>query len=84
MAAGYSYVLAEAASNFAFHLPRREQQRLAAVCRFLASNPAREGDYLTSDRTGRILQNLLVDDWVVTYWPDHAERELRIAEVVQV
>lgn len=64
MAAGYSYVLTEAAGDFVFRLPRREQQRIAVVFRLLASAPHREGDYVTRDHTGRILQNLLVDDWV--------------------
>ena len=84
MAAGYSYVLAEAAGEFAFRLSRREQRRLAAACRQLAGHPFREGDYVTRDHLGRVLQNLLVDDWVITYWADHAVKELRITEIVQV
>jgi hypothetical protein len=31
-----------------------------------------------------VVQNLLVDDWVVTFWADHAVKELRVTEVVQV
>jgi hypothetical protein len=50
----------------------------------LANLPHRDGDYTTIDHTGRILQNLLVDDWVLTYWADDAVKELRITEVVQV
>jgi hypothetical protein len=84
MAGGYSYVLSEAASDFAFRLPRREQYRLADVCRRLAAQPHREGDYATTDHTGRLVQNLLLDDWVITFWADHAMKELRITEVVQV
>jgi hypothetical protein len=84
MSAGYSYVLSEVASAFAFRLPRAEQQRLATACRLLASMPHSEGDYTTTDHTGRVLQNLLIDDWVLTYWADDAVKELRITEVVQV
>ncbi|MEO7412429.1 MAG: hypothetical protein ABIZ81_03660 [Opitutaceae bacterium] len=84
MAAGYSYVLAEAASEIALRLPRSEQHRLATVCRLLATTPLRAGDYATKDDTGRVLQNLLIDDWVLTFWADHAVKELRITEVVQV
>jgi hypothetical protein len=50
----------------------------------LANLPHRDGDYTTIDHTSRILQNLLVDDWVLTYWADDAVKELRITEVVQV
>lgn len=84
MAAGYSYVLAEAASEFAFRLPRAEQRRLASALRLLASQPHREGDYVTKDDAGRIMQNLLLDDWVITCWADHAVKELRITDIVQV
>ena len=58
--------------------------RLAATCRLLAGNPFGEGDYVTKDQAGRTLQNLLIEDWVVTYWADHAVKELRITEIVQV
>jgi hypothetical protein len=84
MSADYSYVLSEVASAFAFRLPRAEQQRLATACRLLATAPHREGDYTTTDHTDRVLQNLLIDDWVFTFWADHAAKELRITEVVQV
>lgn len=79
-----SYVLAEVAGEFAFRLPRREQQRLTIICRQLAGDPFGEGDYVTKDQTGRALQNRLLEDWVVTYWADHAVKELRITEIVQV
>lgn len=84
MPAGYSYVLAEAADDFARRLPSAEQRRLAIALRLLASNPARSGDYTTKDGSGRVLQNLLIDDWVVTYWPDHAVKEVRITDVAHV
>lgn len=84
MPAGYRYLLAETASEFAFRLPRKEQQRLATTCRLLATNSHRVGDYTTTDNTGRVLQNILIDDWVLTFWADHGAQELRIVDVVQV
>jgi hypothetical protein len=84
MSPGYTYVLGEIACDFAFRLPPRERQRLAVACRMLARHPQRQGDYITRDDTGRVLQNLLIDDWVVTFWADHAVKEVRITEIVQV
>jgi hypothetical protein len=81
---GYTYALAEAASEYAFRLPRREQRRLAKVCRLLADTPHRLGAYSTTDEVGRVLQNLTVDDWVITFWTDHAVKEVRIVEVLQI
>ena len=83
-AEGYTYALAEAASEYAFRLSKREQQRVAKICRTLAGSPQRLGSYTTSDQTGRSLQNLLMDDWVITYWADHAVKEVRIVEVMRV
>ena len=84
MALGYTYVLSETASEFAFHLTANEQKRLALACRQLAQNPFKEGDYATTDSVGRSVQNVLLDDWVFTYWADHGQKELRITEIVQV
>ena len=84
MATGYSYVLAEVAGEFAFRLPRQEQRRLASICRQPVVDPFAEGDYIAQDHTGRVLQNLLVEDWVFTYRADHAAKDLRITEIVQV
>jgi hypothetical protein len=84
MPGAYTYVLSEAASEYAFRLPNAEQTRLARICRALASAPHRMGDYPTSDEVGHVLQNLLMEDWVITYWADHAVREMRITEIVQV
>ncbi len=71
MALGYTYVLSETASEFAFRLTANEQRRLAYACRRLASDPFRQGDYTLGDSAGRNIQNLLIDDWVFSYWPDH-------------
>ena len=84
MPSGYTYVLSETASEFAFRLPIGEQKRLAYACRQLALNPSKEGDYAITDSAGRNVQNLLLDDWVFSYWADHAQKELRITDVVQV
>lgn len=84
MPIGYTYVLSETASEFAFRLPLSEQKRLGLACRRLAATPFQEGDYATTDSAGRRVQNLLMDDWVFTYWSDHSHREVRITDVVQV
>ena len=84
MPIGYTYVLSETASEFAFRLPISEQKRLAYACRQLAQKPFGEGDYATTDSSGRSVQHLLLHDWVFSYWADHAHKELRITDVVQV
>ena len=41
----------------------------------LADFPHRLGDYRTTDSTGRFLENLRLEGYVVTYWPDNAVNE---------
>jgi hypothetical protein len=84
MASGYSYVLSEPVSEFAFRLSASEQKRLTLACRLLASSPDQVGLYPTRDETNRVLQNILIDNWAITFWTDHAVKEVRIVEVVQV
>jgi len=84
MGSGYPCVLAEPVCEAAFRLTPREQIRLARLCRRLANDPFCSGDYETRDRAGRTLQNLLLDDWVITFWTDHAAMEVRIIEAARV
>ncbi len=58
--------------------PRREQRRLAAMLDSLKIAPFRAGDLQERDTQGRRHEVLVAGDWVITYWLDHAVRELRI------
>jgi hypothetical protein len=36
------------------------------------------------DAQGRVHQVLVAEDWLVTYWPDHAARELRVVRLERI
>lgn len=57
---------------------RVEQRRLAVVLDELKAHPFRPGDMQERDARGRLHELLVDGDWVVTYWPDHAAREVRV------
>jgi len=42
------------------------------------------GDFQQRDTAGRLHEVALIYDWLVTYWTDHAVRELRIVNLEQV
>jgi hypothetical protein len=63
---------------------RRRQGRIARLAHALADFPFRVGDYQTLDSTGRSLENLRIDGFVFTYWPDHGAKELRIVDLVEL
>lgn len=50
----------------------------------IARQPFQIGDYQTADATGRMVESLLIDGFLFCYWVDHAAREVRITEIVQV
>ena len=63
---------------------KRRQARIARLAYALADYPYRVGDYQTSDSTGRPLENLRMEGFIFTYWPDHGVKELRIVDLVEL
>ena len=50
----------------------------------LAANPRMKGQRSVRDLSGREHQVLEVGTWEVTYWADHAVRELRIVRLRKI
>ena len=50
----------------------------------IALHPFQIGDYQTADAAGHEVDNLLLDDFLFTYWVDHAVKEVRITEITKV
>jgi hypothetical protein len=47
------------------------------------ATPFRAGDLQERDAQGRVHEVLVVGEWLVTYWLDHAVRELRVVRLEQ-
>lgn len=47
----------------------------------LADYPTQPGDYESLDEAGRRVQHLQAGPLVVSFWADHAVRELRITDI---
>ena len=57
--------------------------RILSFIEGLAANPFVEGDYLERDGTGRECQVRIIGKFGVFYWPDHAEKEVRIVDLIE-
>jgi hypothetical protein len=79
--AGYEPVFAERAAEFLLQLPKRRQRQVILLARQLAAQPHVRSDYSLPDDSGRVIEHLMVEEYVFAYWLDHAEREVRITEV---
>jgi hypothetical protein len=80
----FELVLSEAAAMTLATASRPEQRKLASILDGMKATPSRPGDLQERDAQGRVHEVLVVGDWLVTYWPDHAVRELRVVRLEQV
>ena len=77
-------VLSGKALSFLSTLSKRKQQRVVILLFRLAEHPNQPGDYNSRDDSGRHVQHLEVGEFVISYWPDHAVRELRITDIEEL
>jgi hypothetical protein len=59
----------------------RDRQELLRIFQALGQNPFQPGDYVQRTASFRTLQVKRFGKWLVTYWPSHADAELRVMEV---
>ncbi len=79
--AAYALVLHEDAARRLAIASRAEQRRLGTILDGLKTAPFRKGDLQERDGHGRTNEVLVDGDWLVTFWVDHAVREIRIVRV---
>lgn len=77
----YALVLSEAAGMSFAEASHSEQRRLVPILDQMKAMPFRHGDLQERDAYDRENQILIFGDWIVTYWPDHAAREMRIVRL---
>lgn len=80
----YAYALGEAAVLAFTRLPARQRSRLLRVFDSLARLPHQEGDYREPGASRRIYEVKLIDETLVTWWTDHAAKEVRIVRIEPV
>ncbi len=77
----YRLVLNEDAARFLVQASRPAQRRLNVVLDELKTSPFRLGDLQELDEEGRENEILAIGNWMVTYWTDHAAREIRVTRL---
>lgn len=69
------------AAEFILSLPKRRQRIVMDRAYELARYPFLESDYRLEDTDGRMIEHLLVDAVVFSYWVDHAAKLVMITEI---
>ena len=60
---------------------RLERHRILSFLESLANDPERVGDYTERDDAGRSVQIKIVGDYALTYWVDHALKEVKVTKI---
>jgi hypothetical protein len=56
--------------------PRKREETMRFI-RKLADDPYRRRDYQDRDNAGHILEVKILNDHAITFWADHAVREIK-------
>jgi len=80
-AAKYRPSFSNLAAEYILSLPKRRQRKVMDRAYELSRYPFLESDYRLTDADGRIVDHLLVDGIVYSYWVDHASKLVMIIEI---
>jgi hypothetical protein len=81
MAAAYRYVLDCDVAEDLLALPARHRDHFIRIFQELAGNPHQKGRSYFRDSSGREIQKGHFGHWLVSYWTDHAVKEVRIVGI---
>lgn len=80
----YSYALGDEAVHVFTSLSARQREKLLREFDHLACFPAQQGDYQEVGATDRIYEVKLSGDLLLTWWVDHAAKEVRIVRIERI
>ena len=78
---GYAFWLSSEASHALLGSERRTRLKMEQALRHLSSTPFSAPDFQEKSPAGRIYDVKCFDDIIVTYWVDHAVKEVRIVRL---
>lgn len=58
-----------------------ERHRILSFLESLADDSERAGDYVEQDDAGRLVQIKIIGDYALTYWTDHAVKEVKVTKI---
>lgn len=77
----YRVFICQAAVDAIAQSRGNQKNQLTAFVRSLETDPYNEGDFREEDESGRPCYTKVVQDFAVSYYPDHAVKEVKVFEV---
>jgi hypothetical protein len=74
----YEFWLSPEATRALLGTERRQREKMELVLQRIAATPFGEPDFHETAPSGRVYDIKCFDDIIVTYWIDHATKEVRI------
>ena len=78
----YTSVLSREAIEFIVAQGKRKQIKLLDLVDRLTANPFRISDIKYILHDDRTVESVLIEEFVLTYWVDHAAKEIRVIDIV--
>ncbi len=79
----YKVFIEESAVEVLRSLGGKKRKFLQDFAPTLSSDPFCQGDFQEVDATGRVTFTQLLEDYAVSYYPDHAEKEVTVFQVTK-
>jgi hypothetical protein len=77
----YDVYLRIEAFEFLRHRHGDERNRLLRLLHELGRDPYRHGDFVEPDPSGQDIQVLIFQRYAISYWADHAVKELKVIDI---
>ena len=66
------------------NLTDQKQIKVLDISDRFSLSPHKISDVSSTDGAGRLIESVLIDEFLFTYWIDHAVREVQITEISEV
>jgi hypothetical protein len=80
----YRYALDCEVAEDILELSSKQRSRFIQIFRQLADDPFQTGEQIFKDFAGRDIQKKKFDRWLISFWADHAGKEVRIVGLQRV
>jgi hypothetical protein len=60
---------------------RQDRDKILSFLESLAEKPASRGDFEERDEAGRPVQIKVIGNYALTFWADHAVKEIKVVKV---
>ena len=78
---GYNFLVIGEALQFLLALHAAERRVLDRAFQFLVDHPHFSSGYQERDGNGRLMEILLRSRFAITFWTDHAVKEVRVVRI---